>query len=224
MPKCCVSVGGTAIVDRMIARIADAGIDDVIVVTGHLDSVLRAHLARANHPVARRATLVYNEHYHDWGNFYSLLVARDAIGGDSFIKLDADVVMDGGVLPALLAAPGPAVLAIDRKPDLGAEEMKARVENGRIVELNKRMSPRAALGESIGIERIDAAIAPRVFDSLARLIDRGETDEYYERAYELLMQAGVDFGYADITACTWNEVDDHADLAAAETLAAAGRI
>ncbi|RMH45215.1 MAG: phosphocholine cytidylyltransferase family protein [Deltaproteobacteria bacterium] len=223
-PKCLVPVGGVPIVDRMIRRLAEAGIDDLVVVTGHCGDVLAAHLAASADRCARAATVVYNEHYHDWGNFYSLLVARDAIGGDSFVKLDADVVMDGGVLPALLAAPGPAVLAIDRKPDLGDEEMKARVAGGRVVALNKRMAPQEAFGESIGIERIDAELAPTVFDQLAQLIELGETDEYYERAYERMMAAGVAFGYADITACAWTEIDTAADLARAEQLAAAGLI
>ena len=219
IPKCAVPVGGVPIVDRMIARLGEAGIDDIIVVTGHHREVLERHLAASDDPRARAATLVYNEHFYDWGNFYSLLVAREAVGGDSFIKLDADVVLDGGVLPALLAADGPGVLAIDRSNELGEEEMKARLEHGRIVELNKRMAPAVALGESIGIERIDAELAPRVWDYLARLIDLGETDEYYERAYELLMRDGVEFGYADISACTWTEVDDNNDLAHAEHLA-----
>ena len=222
LPKCAVPVGGVPIVDRMIARLGEAGIDDIIVVTGHLREVLERHLAASADPRARAATLVYNEHYHDWGNFYSLLVAREAIGGDSFVKLDADVVLDGGVLPALLAADGPGVLAIDRSPTLGDEEMKARVEDGRVVELNKRMAPARALGESIGVERIDAEIAPLIWEGLARLIELGETDEYYERAYELLMRDGVEFGYADITRCTWTEVDNQADLAHADQLAGQG--
>jgi len=224
LPKCAVPVGEVPIIDRMIARLGQAGIDDIIVVTGHLHEVVERRLRGSADPRARAATVVFNDHYSQWGNFYSLLVAREAVGGDSFVKLDADVVLDGGVLPALLAADGPGVLAIDRKPALGDEEMKARAEGGRIVELNKRMAPEVALGESIGIERIDAELAPRVWDYLARLIELGETHEYYERAYELLMSDGAEFGYADITACTWTEVDDHADLAHANELAARGLV
>ena len=143
IPKCLVPVGGVAIIDRMIARIAAAGIPEVVVVTGHLADVLERHLRGSDDPLARAATLVHNERYADWGNFYSLLVAKDVLGGGAFVKLDGDVVMDGGVLPALLAAPGPGVLAVDRSVELGDEQMKARVERGRIVELNKRIDPAA---------------------------------------------------------------------------------
>lgn len=221
VPKCMVPVAGVPLIDRMIARIEEAGIDSLVVVTGHLHQVLEAHLRASPSPLAQEATLVFNQRYADWGNFYSLLVAREAVGTSGFIKLDGDVLLDSGILPAVVAAPGPAVLAIDRKPGLGAEEMKARAdETGRLVALNKRMAPALALGEYIGVDRIDAPLAPRVFDELAAMIDQGEVHEYYERAYERLMQAGVAFSCADVTSAPWCEIDDHADLAAAHALVA----
>lgn len=221
IPKCMVPVAGVPLIDRMIARIAEAGISDLIVVTGYLGHVLEAHLAASERDLARRAQVVFNERYAEWGNFYSLLVARDAIGASDFIKLDGDVVLDGAILPRLLRAPGPAVLAVDCRDDLTAEDMKARVDgSGRIVELNKRMDPAAALGESIGVERIDAALAPALFDELSSMIAGGRTDEYYEYAYEGLMQRGVEFCYADITDALWCEVDNQADLQRAHSIIA----
>ncbi len=215
-----VKVRGVPIVDRMIARVREAGIDDIIVVTGHLHEALSEHLANAG----TGCCVVYNERYHDWGNFYSLLVAREAVGDDGYVKLDGDVVMDGAVLPKLLAAPGDAVLTLDGRDGLGEEEMKARLDGARVVELNKRMDPGTAFGEYIGVEKVTASLAPRVFDQLAQMIELGETDEYYERGYERLMQDGVAFGYVDVADCSWTEIDDAADLKHAESMAAAGRV
>lgn len=223
LPKCMVQVGGRPLVDRMIDRLGEAGLDDLVVVTGHRADELREHIGGLDHPLARRAVFVHNDRYADWGNFYSLLVAEQAVGDDGFLKLDADVLLDGQVLPRLLAAEGPAVLAIDRRDAMGAEEMKARVdEHGRVVELNKRIPPERALGEFIGVDRVDAELAPTVFAALRELIEAGETHEYYERAYERLVQRGTHFGIADVTGCLWCEVDDADDLAAAEHLLAGG--
>jgi L-glutamine-phosphate cytidylyltransferase len=221
LPKCMVPVAGRPIVDRMIERIAEAGIGELVVVTGYQAARLEAHLAASSHPLARAATCVFNERFAEWGNFYSKLVAERAVGDDGFLALDGDVVMDGDLLPRLLAAPGPIALAVERRADLGDEEMKVRVDaDGRAVELNKRMAPADALGEFLGVERVDAEMAGQVFAALRSLIDRGETGEYYERAYELLMQRGVPFRIADITGCRWTEIDDAADLAYATELVA----
>ena len=217
LPKCLVPVAGRTILDRMIERLVQAGLDDIVVVTGHRSEEVERHLDRSEQPAARRAARVFNPRYADWGNFYSLLVAEEACGADVFVKLDADVIMDTLLLPALLAAPGPAALAVDVRPGLGEEEMKARVDaNGVVVELSKRIDPARAVGESVGIDRIDAELAPRMWTELRRVIELGETDEYYERAYELLMQQGVPFSYADVSRCQWCEIDNADDLAAAE--------
>lgn len=221
MPKCLVPVGGVALLDRMLARLTAVDIDDIVIVAGHCAEALTAHLAAAPNPAAQRAQIVINDRYAEWGNFYSLLVAQDMLWDDDFIKIDGDVLVDDKVLPALLAAHGPAVLTIDSGVELGDEEMKARAdERGHIVELSKQLDPTAAIGESIGIERIDAEVVPTIFAELRSMIDDGETDEYYERAYARLMDQGVDFGYADIASCVWCEIDDAADLAHANRLVA----
>ncbi len=226
IPKCMVEVGGVPLIDRMIDEIDRVGITDIIVVTGHMSEVLERHLASRENALARNAHVVFNERYADWGNFYSLLVARHAIGDSSFIKFDADVVLDRSILPKLVAAPGPAVLALDCRDDLGSEDMKARVDaSGRVVELSKRIDAAVAVGESIGVDRIDGDLGPALFDKLHSMIASGDTHEYYEYAYERLIDQGAPFSYVDITDSLWCEVDNAADLERAhEVLARQGEV
>ena len=221
VPKCMAEVAGVTLVDRLIDELEGAGFDEVVVVTGYKREVLMEHLRGSTRPLARRAVEVFNPRYAEWGNFYSLLCAEEALAGAPFVKIDSDVLLDRRLLELVLEAPGPMCLAIDCRDDLGAEEMKVVVdEAGRMLELSKRVDPAAAIGEYVGVERIDAEVAPQVFDALRSLIDRGETDEYYERAYELLMQAGAPIRYADVSGCRWTEIDTVEDLRAAEALLA----
>ena len=225
MPKCLVKVGGVPLVDRLIERIGEAGIEEVILVTGHRAEELREHVSQIDHPLAKSAVFVHNDHFSDMGNFYSLLVAEEAVGDSSFIKIDGDVLMDSEVLPKIMAAPGPAVLAVDMRDGMGEEEMKVRLDDdGRVVELNKRMDPSQAAGEFIGVDRVDAEIASTVFDMLRVLMEVGETDEYYERAYERLIESGAHYVVADVTTCTWTEIDDDNDLQHAEKMLANSKI
>lgn len=219
MPKCLVKVGGLPLMDRLIERIGQAGIKELILVTGHRAEELRQHVSTIDHPLAKAAVFVHNERYADMGNFYSLLVAEDAVRGDDFIKIDGDVLMDTEILPKVMAATGPAVLAVDRREGMGAEEMKVRLDaEGHIIELNKRMDPAQAAGEYIGVDRVDSEITGAVFEMLRKLIETGETDEYYERAYERLMQSGTRYVVADVTGCKWTEIDDDEDLRRAEQM------
>ena len=221
VPKCMVPVGGRPLIDRLLERTAEAGITEVIIVTGYCAEALRDHVANIDQPLAKNAVFVHNDRFSDMGNFYSLLVAEEAVAGSPFVKLDGDLLMDETVLPKVLASAGPGVLAVDCRDGMAEEEMKVRVDaDGKILELNKRMDPKLALGEYIGVDRVDAELCKPVFDMLRELIEIGETDEYYERAYERLIQNGAAYQVADVTGCQWTEIDDAADLENANRMVA----
>jgi choline kinase len=217
IPKPLVKVGGRPLLLRTIDRLAAAGVRgrDVIVVGGYREDVLRKTLADAG----LAAQVVTNPRYADWNNFWSLYVAREAVGDDDFLQMDGDLLLDDQVLPRLLAAPGPGAVAVAVDPDADAEAMKVAVTgpDRRIVAFSKTLAPGTALGESIGIARIDAALGPAVFTELKALADEGLTNEYYETAYERLARRGAGpFLPVDVADCMAFEIDDHADLARAE--------
>ena len=216
-PKPLVPVRGRPLLLRTLDRLADVGIRgrDVVIVTGYREDVLARVVAEGGFT----PTLVSNPHFHDWQNFYSLAVARDAVGGDAFLELDGDVLFDGRLLPRVLSAPGPGVLAIDVRPDLDAETMKVSVEQGRIVAVGKALAPEASLGEYIGVSRFDPPLAAEVFEELARLEREGLTGEYYEHAlHRLALRDRGPLRPVDVSDCSALEIDDAHDLARAEAL------
>lgn len=226
IPKCMVPIGDTPMIDRIIDHLTAAGIDELIVVTGYLREVLEGYLRGSSRPLARSARFVYNTRYHDWGNGYSFLTARDAVAGEPFVKLDTDLLLDASILPAVLSTPGQAVLALDKRDTLGIEEMKILLDdNGRVTQVNKHMDPRLAAGECAGIDRFDGELGGLLFDELELMMTAGDTHEFYERAYERLIDKGHELAHADISSANWCEIDSHEDLEMAHqilTLQASG--
>jgi choline kinase len=218
-PKPLVEVAGRSLLLRLIDQLERVGIrdKDLVVVSGYRQDALHKALAGTG------AVIVHNEHYSDWNNFWSLYVARDAVGDDGFLQIDGDLLVDDGVLPRVLGAQGPGVLALRVDPSCDEESMKAAVDGaGLVTRLNKQLAPRDALGESIGIARVDAGLAGKVFDELKQLADEGLTGEYYEKAYERLLQRGeAQFRVVDVSDCLGIEIDDTSDLARAEAAWAA---
>ena len=66
--------------------------------------------------------------------------------------------------------------------------------------------------------KIDAATAGRLFSAGRRLLADGAAQAYYEAAFQELIEAGAVFAAADVTGRNWVEIDDHDDLARAESL------
>lgn len=217
LPKVLVPVSGRALLDRMIDRLGAGGISEVIVVTGYLSDKIAAHLAASEDPLANAATVVWNERYQDWGNFHSLLVAEEAVAGESFMRMDGDILLGPDTVRALVDGHGALRLAVDCRDDLGEEEMKAELDSeGRVIVLNKQMDPKRSIGESMGIDVIEGHITTDLFAALRELIELGETHEYYERAYQLLIDRGLDVRIVDVSGDQSVEIDTLEDLRTAE--------
>lgn len=218
-PKPLVECAGKPLLMRTLDRLAEVGITgpDVVVVSGYREDVLRAKLAEAG----RRPTIVFNPKYQPWNSWYSLYVAREALAGDSFIQFEGDVLFDGQVLPRLLAHAGPAALAVEVRPDVDDEAMKviATGPERRIRAMSKELPAAQAIGEYIGIARLDASVAAQVFDDLGKFEAEGITHQYYDHSYHRLAERGLGpFFGVDVGDCLAVEIDDVADLKRAEAL------
>lgn len=221
LPKPMVEVAGRPLLLRTIDRLTAAGIvgSDVIVVTGYRQEAIRTRLDQEGLAACRT---VWNPRWEEWNNNYSLLVARAAVGEDDVLQIDGDVLFDGLVIPRMLAAPGPGCLSIDVRDELDAETMKVEADReGRIRRISKQLDPQTAVGEYVGLTRLDAPLARRVFDEIARFPELGLTHEYYEHAYHRLAGRGEGpFRVVDIHDCVTTEIDDPADLERAQALLA----
>lgn len=215
-PKALLSVGGRPILDHALEAFYRAGIDEVIVVTGHLSVPIEAHLRGSPLP----CTLVHNPRYDTANNYFSLLVAEEALGGQPFVKVDSDLVFRPSVLLRILSAEADLCLACDTGVSLGEEEMKIEVDpsSGLVTGVSKALDPLACVGESIGMERISSSFAPALFDELRAMDAEGFTDAYYEDAYHrLARRGGFDIQAVDVTGLPWAEIDDAKDLAQASS-------
>src|SRR4029077_4980804 len=98
-----------------------------------------------------------NPRYATTQNSVSLALCRAAVGGETFYRLDGDVVFDEAVLARLDGVSAELVAAVDRGRRLDAEAMKVKAEEtGIIAAFGKGLSLAESAGESIGIELIRA--------------------------------------------------------------------
>lgn len=217
-PKSLLPVGGSVILDRMVRALAVHGVEEIVAVGGHRQDDLERHAtaALAEHGI----TFVRNEDFASTNTAASLLCARELLDGASFVKLDGDVVFDGAILDCLLAAePGSSYACVDRT-DVDDEVIKVSCDAaGRILRIGNRVPVADAVGESIGIERIDARSSGALFEELASMAgDPAHRQSYYEVAYDAIVQAGERFGVVDVTGLAWVEVDTVADYQRAQAL------
>ncbi len=99
-PKCMVSINGRTIIENALEALKKAGIERVILVTGHahekLESFVREMFPELNFE------FVYNKEYASTNNIYSLYLARDFLLEEDSILLESDVFFERSILTKLL--------------------------------------------------------------------------------------------------------------------------
>ena len=215
-PKCLLSVGARNLLQRTVDNVREAGISELVVVTGYRGEMIRQFLT-ATYP-DMPLTFVDNADYMTTNNIYSLWLARDYVAGSDFLLLDSDIVFDGKIIRRLLDM-GHTCLAVNAHK-LGEEEMKVIADNdGRVVEISKTLDISRAMGESVGIEIIRADYNAALYRELEQMIE-GEklVDIFYERAFERLIPQGNVFRAVDTTDLFSIELDTVDDFNQARKL------
>jgi choline kinase len=103
--------------------------------------------------------------------------------------------------------------------EIGLEEVKVTADNeDRVLAIGKHVPVRSAMGESVGIELFSAASSRRLFAALHhRVSDLGLVNEYYEAAFQQIIDEGSTLYGVDIGSMYATEIDTIDDLMAANT-------
>jgi choline kinase len=118
---------------------------------------------------------------------------------------------------------GPDCLAVRSVGEIGLEEVKVTADvEDRVLAIGKHVPVRSAMGESVGIELFGPASSRRLFDALqARVRDQGLVNEYYEAAFQQMIDEGATLYGVDIGSMYATEIDTIDDLLAANARLAA---
>lgn len=220
LPKTLLPVDGeTTILDIALSNLAAVGLTDIHVVTGFAAHQIDSRLddLQSRHGVT--ITTIFNDKATVWNNAYSLWLARDLFA-EGVLLCNGDTVHPASVEKTMLAAEASEILlALDDQKQLAEEEMKVILNSdGLLSRINKAVNPPDAMGEYIGVTRIEPAAAAGLADALKATFER-DSNLYYEDGFQEYADRGGKVEVAPIGVVSWVEVDNHEDLARAREIA-----
>ena len=101
-PKSLLPIGDSNTLEHMIRKLTNHGVRSIVIVCGHLQASIEQYLAQT-FPLVD-ITILQNPDYRATNTGYSLLLAREQVAGETFIKIDGDVLFDEEILARLVAA------------------------------------------------------------------------------------------------------------------------
>lgn len=216
-PKSLLPIGGSTVLEHMITKLRRQGIKSFVIVCGYMEGVIKAYVEQTF--IDLDVTFVTNDKYLTTNTGYSLLAAKEPLNGESFIKLDGDVIFDEEIIKRLMAADDGVSYICTDKSSLDKEVIKVICnQNGDVMRIGNNLPVTKSIGESIGIERIDKQTSSTLFKTLsAMMANEANYQYYYEVAYDKIIQDGSHFKTADITGLDWVEMDGLDDYRQAQT-------
>jgi choline kinase len=189
---------------------ASAGISEFLVVTGYRGGMIRDFLT--SHYPQTSIQFLDNVDYEHNNNIFSLWMAMQELHGQEVLLMDSDILCDPEAVRRV-ARQECSALAMQQH-ELGEEEMKIVVDaDFNITEISKTCSVTAAIGESVGIEKMTPAYTEALYQELRQMIlDEGLIDIFYERAFERLIPQGHTFKVVDTTDLFSYELDTPEDF------------
>lgn len=183
-PKCLVKAGGISLIERQIRVLRDARIHDITIVIG-------CQADRVRRECGQGVTYIENARYAQTNSLYSLWMARPLLYG-GFVVLNCDVLFHPVLLSDLLASRHENALLLGYRepsqPPYGEEEMKVKVQGGRVLDMSKTMDPAEADGENLGIVKFGASGARALVEIMDGLIAEGGLRDWAPRAFTAFAQ------------------------------------
>lgn len=211
-PKSLVPVNGKPILFKQIENLLENGITDITVVSGYKGDMLKKTVLDLYPDIK----IIHSADYAGTNNMYSAYLAKDEVGNEPFLMMNADVFYDASVITALLKdkSPNAIVTEIGRYIE---ESMKVVEKDGRLVKISKAITREEALGVSIDVYKFSAEGGAAFFKKCADYIEeKGELKLWSEVALNDILQE-ITFKACPLVG-RWLEIDNHEDLAAAEEL------
>lgn len=210
-PKCLLNIGERPLLQRSMDALILNGIKDFVIVTGYLHEMIEAFVAE-KYGNSINVKFIHNAVYNSTNNIYSLWLAQPEADGQEIILLDSDLLYDPQIIAKVMECASENVLTLI-KHDLGEEEMKVVTDaNGSIIEISKTCSPAAAIGESLGIEKMGKAYTTALYRELDGMMNQEQLEnKFYELAFQRLIAQGHTYTVLDVTqffSCELDTVED----------------
>jgi len=213
-PKCLIEVEDKTILDHQIEGLLGAGINEIAIVVGYEKQQIIRHVRKRFGRRKPKIHFIENPAFAITNNIYSLWLAREWVGGDGFVCLNADVICDAQILNSALKTNALVSMIVD--PEWRDETMKVIISDGRVLRMSKKISKQEFSGTYIGITVFNQAINTRFFAKMQEVIEAGRVNDFFNVAVQELVDEGLRVGFTTTAGSPWAEIDDPLDLTFAQ--------
>ncbi|NOQ22754.1 MAG: NTP transferase domain-containing protein [Candidatus Aegiribacteria sp.] len=204
IPKGFLEISGKTLIEQSITRLLNAGIENIIIVTGHL-SHYYDELARSHNYIRT----VHNDIYADSGSMYSFYLARHYIR-EEFFLLESDLIYEQRALSSLLSCSQKDTVLLSGSTGSG-DEVYAETSGNRLINLSKdKYRLKSIGGELVGISKFSLPLYMEMVKISEIMFSESLEVEYEQCVVETARKYPV--YVKKVEDLIWAEIDDENHL------------
>lgn len=208
IPQCLLKAGNRTILEHQIDSLNEAGIKDIVVVTGYLSEKVEKFCEEKN------IRYLFNPFYEVSGMALTLWTVKDELKED-FILLYSDILFDSKIVEGLIESKENICLAI-KKGELREEAEKVIENKGVIGGINKiNMGKKNA--EYIGISKFSGKGAKILLEEIGKMAKEDVNFSFIE-SVDKIINNGEKVAAFNINASKFIDIDFPEDLKKAEKI------
>lgn len=210
IPKGFIPFKGEAMVIRSIETLIASGIDKIIIGTGYHKEHYEALMEK--YP---QVQCVFSPRFAETNSMYTLWNCREAIGNDSFILLESDLVFEKRAISSLLGCPFGSAMLITPVTKFQDQYYVQMNEKCELINCSVNKEDISPSGELVGIHKISNSF----YKILCSEYEKIMTDKPklgYEFQLLDVSQRITPMNVLKVEDLQWYEIDDTQDLAYAE--------
>lgn len=220
LPKALLDVHGRSLIARQVDAFVGCGLRHFVVITGYGSVLMEEELEKIAGSRGVVIRTIFNPFYAVADNLASCWMARSEMD-DDFIQVNGDNLFQAELVKDLLkAADAEATVAINRKPDYDADDMKVKLDGGRLTGIGKRLPIDAVDAEAIGLY-VFRGKGPGLYrEELERAMREPSALKQWFPAAVGELARRIDVKTSEVSGHEWCEVDFPIDLQTARRMAA----
>ena len=207
-PKCLLNLDGLSIIEYQLQCFKEFGINDIVMVVGFNSDMIKER-------VGTNVKYVSNLNYKTTNNLYSMWEAHRSIN-DDFICIYGDLLFHKEILKNCIDSQSDVCLMVEKK--MREETMRVKIQDDRIIQVNKLIPFDNADGNFIGMAKFRKAEKKFLFAEINELIQMGNQQSYYTSAIEKMISKGRLINYAYTAGYPWVDIDTIGELSDAKTI------
>lgn len=220
LPKILLEVGGRSLLDWHAERLADAGVENLFLVTGHRREQIAVVLPELT---AKHGIHIYELHNPDFaeGSVVSMHVSLAVLelAREPLLIMDGDVIYDPELLRRLIHSRHTSSMLIDFSyRDVDDDPVLAPIRAGVPFEFMKKWSGQAdRVGESVGFFKFAPEHIPALAAGTRRRMNGLSRRDSLDEVLRDAVKAGL-VGFEEVTGLPWTEIDFPHDVEYARTV------